>query len=125
MIYTPTEWRFCSDFIRVAKAVVEHLQLRGYDAEPLVPEVEDISLKERVHRANKITCQIGHPVQETIIVSIHVNVAGNGKRWHNATGWCCYTYYGHSLSDEGKNAIIALHMDGIENFIIRRSHEPL
>lgn len=28
-------------------------------------------------------------------------------------------------SDEGKNAIIALHVDGIENFIIRRSHEPL
>ena len=26
--------------------------------------------------------------------------AGNGKRWYNATGWCCYTYYGHSLSDE-------------------------
>ena len=55
---------------------------------------------ERVHRANKITCQIGHPVQETIIVSIHMNAAGNGKRWYNATRWCCYTYYGHSLSDE-------------------------
>jgi len=26
------------------------------------------------------------PVQETIIVSIHVNAAGNGKRWYNATG---------------------------------------
>ena len=84
----------------IAKAVVEHLQLRGYDAELLVPEEEDISLKERVRRANKITCQIGYPVQETIIVSIHVNAAGNGKRWYNATGWCCYTYYGHSLSDE-------------------------
>lgn len=29
-----------------------------------------------------------------------MNAAGNGKKWHNATGWCCYTYYGHSLSDE-------------------------
>ena len=28
-------------------------------------------------------------------------------------------------SDEGKKAIIALHVDGIENFIIKRSHEPL
>ena len=173
----------------IARAVVEHLQLRGYDAELLVPEEEDISLKERVRRANYLTCQIGHPVQETIIVSIHVNAAGNGKKWYNATGWCCYTYYGHSLSDEladclydaakehlpghkirtdfadgdpdfeapfyllkytyaaavltengfmdsevslaflesdeGKKAIIALHVDGIENFIIKRSHEPL
>ena len=28
-------------------------------------------------------------------------------------------------SDEGKKAIIALHVDGIENFIIKRSQEPL
>ncbi len=28
------------------------------------------------------------------------NVTGNGKKWHNATGWCYYTYYGHSLSNE-------------------------
>ena len=33
-------------------------------------------------------------------VIIHVNAESNGKKWHNATGWCCYTYYGHSLSDE-------------------------
>ena len=59
----------------IARAVVEHLQLRGIDAELLVPEGNDIPLKERVRRANKITCQIGHPVQETIIVSIHVNAA--------------------------------------------------
>ena len=40
---------------------MEHLQLRGYDAQLLVPEEEDIPLKERVRRANKLSCQIGHP----------------------------------------------------------------
>ena len=173
----------------IARAVVEHLQMRGYDAELLVPEEEDIPLKERVRRANKLSCQIGHPIQETIIISIHVNAAGNGKKWHNATGWCCYTYYGHSLSDElatclykaarhhlpghklrtdysdgdpdqesafyilkytyaacvltengfmdsplslaflesdeGKKAIISLHVDGIIDFIQQRANEPL
>ena len=84
----------------IARAVVEHLQCRGYDAELLVPEEEDIFLQERVRRANKITCQIGRPVQETLLVSIHVNAAGSGLMWHNATGWCAYTYYGHTLSDE-------------------------
>lgn len=64
----------------IAKAVVEHLQCRGYDAELLVPEEEDIPLKERVRRANKLSCQIGHPIQEAIIISIHVNAAGNGLR---------------------------------------------
>ncbi len=46
-----------------------------------------------------------------------------------ATGWCAYTYYGHSLafleSDEGKKAIIALHVDGIIDFINQRANEPL
>lgn len=83
----------------IARAVVEHLQLRGYYAELLVPEESDVSLEERVRRANRITCQIGHPVQETFLVSIHVNAAGSGLMWHNATGWCAYTYYGHTLSD--------------------------
>lgn len=84
----------------IARAVVEHLQLRGYYAELLVPEESDVSLEERVRRANRITCQIGHPVQETFLVSIHVNAAGSGLMWHNATGWCAYTYYGHTLSDK-------------------------
>ena len=42
----------------IARAVVEHLQLRGYDAELLVPEEEDIPLKERVRRANKRLCKL-------------------------------------------------------------------
>ena len=84
----------------IAAAVVEHLKLRGIDAELLVPEEEDISLEERCRRANKITCQLGRQVQDTILVSIHVNAVGNGKQWLNASGWCAYTYYGHSPSDE-------------------------
>ena len=69
----------------VVRAVVEHLQLRGYDAELLVPEENDISLEERVRRANRITCQIGHPVQETFLVSIHAfDVGPSCPRSH---GW--------------------------------------
>ncbi len=84
----------------IVNAVAEHLRLRGYNVEILVPEEEDIPLKERVLRANRITCRPGHPVQSTIIVSIHANAAGNGSQWMKARGWCAYTYYGHSLSDE-------------------------
>lgn len=89
----------------IAAAIVEHLQLRGYDAELLVPEEEDISLEERARRVNRITCQIGRPVTDTFLVSIHVNAAGNGKKWLNATGWCAYTYYGHSESDNLANCL--------------------
>ena len=45
----------------IARAVVEHLIMRGYDAQLLVSEEEDIPLEERVRRANRISCQIDHP----------------------------------------------------------------
>lgn len=89
----------------IARAIVELLRLRDYDAELLVPEENDVPLDERVRRANKLSCQIGQPIQEAIIVSIHVNAAGNGDRWYNASGWCAYTYYGHTLSDELANCL--------------------
>ena len=53
----------------IAAAVVEHLKLRGIDAELLVPEEEDISLEERSRRVNKIACQIGRPVNDTFVVT--------------------------------------------------------
>ena len=90
---------------KIARAVVEHLSLRGYDAKLLVPEETDISLEERVRRANRLTCRIGHPDQDTILISIHVNAAGNGKLWESARGWCAYTYRGHSQSDEVADAL--------------------
>ena len=90
------EYRFNRE---IAASIVQHLQYRGYDAKLLVPEEEDIPLPERVRRANGLTCRPGHPVQDTVIVSIHANAAGHGDRWMNARGWCAYTYYGHSESD--------------------------
>ena len=84
----------------IVNAVAEHLRLRGYEVHILVPEEEDIPLPERVLRANKLTCQIGCPIQHTIIISIHANAAGNGSRWMNGRGWSVYTCLGHTLSDE-------------------------
>ena len=37
----------------IAKRIVAELQNKGYDAELLVPEEEDISLNERVRRTNE------------------------------------------------------------------------
>ena len=83
----------------IAHAIVAHLQYRGYDAELLVPEFEDIPLKERVRRANQKTCRFGHPTTDTILISIHVNAAASDGKWHNATGWSAYTFPGHTESD--------------------------
>ena len=34
-----------------------------------------------------------------IVVSIHVNAAGNGSKWLNATGWSVFTCSGQTESD--------------------------
>ena len=71
---------------------------RGYDAELLVPEDDDISLAERVSRVNAYCKALGN--RNIILVSIHVNAAGNGSKWMDATGWSVYTSKGHTASDK-------------------------
>ncbi len=82
---------------QLAKRIVADLQDRGYDSELLVPETEDIPLKDRVNRVNAICRAEG--IKNTILISIHVNAAGDGTKWMNATGWSCYTCKGQTESD--------------------------
>ena len=82
----------------IAKRVVSDLKDRGLDAELLVPEDDDISLAERVRRVNAACFLLGK--QNVILVSIHVNAAGNGTKWLNATGWSVYTCKGQTESDK-------------------------
>ena len=82
----------------IARRVVSDLSDRGLDAELLVPEDDDISLAERVRRVNAACFLLGK--QNVILVSIHVNTAGNGSKWLNATGWSVYTCKGHTESDK-------------------------
>ena len=95
----------------IAKRIVAELQNKGYDAELLVPEEEDISLNERVRRTNEHCQTLGK--SNVILVSIHVNAAGNGSQWMNATGWSCYTYKGQTQSDKLADC---LYQAAIKNF---------
>lgn len=53
----------------------------------LVPEDTDISLKERVGRANQIYKDNN---KQAILISIHCNAAGADCKWHNASGWSVF-----------------------------------
>ena len=92
--------QFCEAFYNreIARRVVADLRDRGLDAELLVPEDDDISLVERVKRVNAACLLLGK--QNVILVSIHVNAAGNGSKWLNATGWSVYTCKGQTESDK-------------------------
>ena len=87
----------------IASAVVQHLQYRGYDAGLLVPEEEDIPLKERGRRVNELCGKYGK--ENCCLVSIHVNAAGMGDRWYNATGWSCYSSKGQTPGDKLADAL--------------------
>ena len=95
----------------IAKRVVADLVDRGYDADLLVPEDDDISLAERVRRINTACFLLGKA--NVILVSIHVNAAGNGSKWMNATGWSCYTCKGQTQSDKLADC---LYQAAIKNF---------
>ena len=99
----------------IARQVVTELKNKGYDAELLVPEEDDIPLKERVRRTNA-QCQ-AHGKSNVILISIHVNAAGNGTKWLNATGWSCYTTKGQTQSD---TLATCLYQSAIKNFPDRR-----
>ena len=82
----------------LAFLIRERLITLGLDAQLLVPESEDISLKERCWRVNAICRQLGN--DQVILLSIHVNAAGNGRNWLDARGWSCFTTRGKTNADE-------------------------
>lgn len=81
----------------IADQVVAQLRQRGYDAERIVMEFSDVELAERAKRVNEVCGRLG--TKNVILVSIHINAAGNGE-WMNAKGWSCYTSIGQTKADK-------------------------
>ena len=72
----------------IVRGIADSLSLLNIDHTVLVPEVEDVSLKERCRRANEIYAKD----KDSFLVSVHANGGGG-------TGWEVYTYVGQSESD--------------------------
>ncbi len=75
------EYSYCR---QIVKGIKEKLQ-NEFEVYELVPETKDISLTERVKRANGI-CNL-NPNAEIILISVHLNAASDGTKWCNASGW--------------------------------------
>ncbi len=82
---------------QVADLVMNGLKARGIDCDLVVTETNDIPLKTRVMRVNKVCDAFG--AGNVLLVSIHSNALGNGKEWMTAKGWSCYTTKGNTKSD--------------------------
>jgi len=88
------EWKYTRV---VAEEVVAKLKSLGYDARLLVPEEVDISLQERVRRANAVCDKYGSG--NVILISVHANAVGDSSQWMSGKGWEAYTTKGKTKSD--------------------------
>lgn len=68
----------------IAQRLEIALKAKGLDAERIVTEETDISINERVRRANAICNKVG--TANVLLISVHINAASNSG-WKNARGW--------------------------------------
>lgn len=78
------EYAYCREIV---KLIYNKLADLNIDAYILVPEEEDISLRERCRRANNI---YKNNDKQAILISVHCNAAGADGKWHNAKGWSVF-----------------------------------
>lgn len=83
---------------QVADLVVSRLRDAGMDADLVVTETNDITLRTRAMRVNRVCDLVG--AKNVILLSVHANAAGNGYYWSTASGWECHTSPGETPSDK-------------------------
>lgn len=105
---------------QLVKDLALELEKHGHTVHILVPEPEDIPLNVRVKRINAICRAKG--IENTIIISIHLNAAGDGSKWMNATGWSCYTCKGQTESDHLADCLYKAAEQILKNQVIRTDY---
>lgn len=105
---------------QVSELVLSRLMERGVDANLVVTETDDIPLRTRAMRVNRICDREG--AGNVILVSIHANAAGNGKTWMNANGWSCYTTPGKTRSDAIAECLYSSFAKAFPGRRMRRDH---
>ena len=91
------EYKYSREVCQAIKPILEDL---GYQvfidiSEDDLKITTNQELTKRVKIVNDLCKQY-----DCIYISIHVNAAGNGSKWMNATGWECYTTKGKTKSDK-------------------------
>ena len=83
---------------QVADLVLARLGESAIEADLVVTETNDIPLRTRAMRVNRVCDRLG--ASNVILLSVHSNAAGDGKRWMTASGWECHTTPGSTRADK-------------------------
>lgn len=103
----------------VVKGIHQALSEEGIDSHILTPEQTDISLKERVTRANKIYKDNN---KQAILISVHCNAAGSDGKWHSAKGWSVYV--AQNASKNSKNLANCIAEEAADSGLKMRYYLP-
>lgn len=79
------EWEWTRE---IATLIEKGLNAQNINVIILVPEKNDVSLSTRCQRANEYCKRYG--TSNCLLCSIHINAAGNGSEWKNATGFSVF-----------------------------------
>lgn len=82
----------------IAQEAERELRKKGYECERIVKCAMDVSLSQRVKIVNEYCAEYG--TKNVVLISIHVNAAGDGSEWMDARGVCIFTSKGKTKSDE-------------------------
>ena len=64
----------------------------------------------------------GDLLPNVILISLHINAAGDGSKWHTATGWSCYTCKGQTESDHLADCLYKAAEQILKNQVIRTDY---
>ena len=104
----------------IARRIVQALTAEGFDAERIVTEEEDISLKERSRRVNAVCRSLGS--KNVLLVSVHNNAAGSGGQWLSARGFSAHVSL--NASDRSKRLAKCLWQAALDNGLIGNRSVP-
>lgn len=92
------EYKYSREIINACYLILKDL---GYNVFIDVLE-DDLKLSQSKELAVrcKIVNELCKQYKDCIYVSVHVNAAGNGSKWMNASGWEIYTSKGNTKADK-------------------------
>ena len=92
------EYKYSREICKAIKSILENLGHKVFI------DIEDDDLPVNSSKELCLRCKTVNDLQKVykncIYVSIHVNAAGNGSKWMNATGWSAYTSVGVTAADK-------------------------
>ena len=100
------EWLWTRE---TADILIAMLREKGIEARRIVPEERDVSIKGRCLRVNRVCAEAGK--DNVLLVSLHLNAAGSGLDWREATGFT--PWVAKSASDRSKRLARLLYGEAV------------